>query len=280
MPLQDLSPPPVAPSRSDAPETFIARADDFLAWIAAFATQMGVLVPQLEATAALIAAAPAYADPGLVALTGNTPAADKVPYFTGSATSTLAVLTAAGRALIGAANAGAQLDALGLSPNGKSLITAADYPAMRGLMGVPSTTEVASYVDALVEAAALLTKIKTVDGAGSGLDADLVRGHTPIWIVDSDGDANGGWDLRSDGRIECWGKINVPANNDATWPLPKAHTAEVWPSGMTSVPLGDTAQYQNIGVASINFTSGAPVSITFQNAGDGPILLYVRTTGK
>ena len=133
-----------------------------------------------------------------------------------------------------------------------------------------------AYVDGLVTAAALLAKIKTVDGSGSGLDADTVKGQVPIWIAAS----GAKWEKRSDGRIECWDAISVPANGHTVWSLPATHTTEVFPACVGTVPLGDTAQYQNIGVASINTSSGAPVSITFQNAGDNTQVLYIRTTGK
>lgn len=55
------------------------------------------------------------------------------------------------------------------------------------LPGDPTATGHAArkaYVDALVTAAALLTKLVTVDGAGSGLDADLLDGQQGAYYVD------------------------------------------------------------------------------------------------
>lgn len=114
MPFIDLTPPPTPPQRTDDPDTFAERADEFVVWMAQFGNDLDTFIGQLETAAAIIAAAPAYADPGLVALSGNTPAADKLPYYTGSSTSALAALTTIGRSLIGASDAAAQRTVLGL----------------------------------------------------------------------------------------------------------------------------------------------------------------------
>jgi hypothetical protein len=53
-------------------------------------------------------------DPDLAAIAGTTSGADKVPYFTGSGTASVATFTAAGRAIVDDADAAAQRTTLGL----------------------------------------------------------------------------------------------------------------------------------------------------------------------
>ena len=176
MPLTDLTPLPSPQARTDAPEDFITKADAFMAALPTFVSQLNALTAEIEATAALIAVAPAYADAGLLALAGNTPAANKLPYFTGSTTSALADLSSAGRALIDDADAAAQRTTLGLSANGSSLVTAANYAAMRTLLGLVVGTDVQAY-DAELAALAGLTsaadKVPYFTGSGAAATATL-----------------------------------------------------------------------------------------------------------
>lgn len=142
MSFSALDPLPTAPQRNDDPETFIARADAWVAQMEIFTGQLNVFIAELETAAALIAAAPEYADPGLVALTGNTPAADRVPYYTGSGTSALATLTSVARTLIAQATQGdMRTTGLGMTANGSSLVSAADYAAMRALLDLEAGTD-------------------------------------------------------------------------------------------------------------------------------------------
>lgn len=136
MSFSDLDPLPTAPARTDSPDVFIERADAWVAQMTTFTQQLNVFIAELETAAALIAAAPEYADPGLVALTGLTPAADRAPYYTSPDTSALMTVTAAARALLDDADASTMLSTLGFSAFGKTLVDDTDASTALSTLGV------------------------------------------------------------------------------------------------------------------------------------------------
>lgn len=299
MPLQDLTPPPAAPARTDPPDTFIAKADAFLSWVATFAGQLGVLIPQLEATAALIAVAPAYADAGLLALTGKTPAADRLPYFDGSNSSALAVLSAAGRALIDDASADAQLDTLGLSGDAKALVRAVNYALMRGLLNLVPGVDVQAYngkLAAISSLSAAADRLPYFTGAATADtttltafarslldDTDQAAARTTLGVgqtVVEQSPGPNGWRKWSDGYKETWGTILIGADSYATYNLPIQHTSWLFPQFSLGGRAGNTSYNQNTGITDIaTDASGHPSGVTFWNADDATLTLYVETRG-
>ena len=152
MPFIDLTPAPPPPQRDQDEETFAPRADDFVVWMKVHADEMNVFIPQLETAAALIAAAPAYADAGLVSIASLDIAADEMLYGTGANTFGKASLTAFGRSLIDDADASAARSTLGFTATGSAIATAATAAAARSALSVNSTAETAAAISAAVAA--------------------------------------------------------------------------------------------------------------------------------
>lgn len=93
------------------------------------------------------------------------------------------------------------------------------------LSGPPSANLHAAtkkYADDLVAAAALFAKIVTVDGAGSGLDADLLDGYHAADFdrITAKSHAATGYRVHADGFKEMWGSAYVPAGGTSDIAFP------------------------------------------------------------
>lgn len=87
-------------------------------------------------------------DAELAAIAGLTSAADKLAYFTGSGTAALADLTSVARTLIAqTTQALMRTTGLGMSANGSSLVSAADYAAMKTLLALAAVATSGSAAD-------------------------------------------------------------------------------------------------------------------------------------
>lgn len=292
MPLQDLTTPPTAPARTNDSETFITRADAFVAWFATFVSEMNTLATQLEASAALINAAPAYADAMLTAMAdGNTPAADKLCYLTGATTSEVTDFTAVARTLVAQTTQALMRTAgLGLSANGSSLVSAADYAAMRTLLGLVIGTDVQAY-DAELAALAGLTSAadKGIQFTGAGTaglfdltafaktlldDADATAARATLGVLadaTSTGTATSGYmDIPTTGlgtiRVN-WGRTTVGANSTSTPSLAGSYTTALVGGGqaMSSSTSDTDASYCHLSsTTAMTIANGTDGSLTFQ----------------
>lgn len=127
--------------------------------------------------------------------------------------------------------------------------------------------------------AQVLSRLQTVDGSGSGLDADMLDGfHASDFrrIVDQNLSEYDGYRVWSDGTKECWTRMVINENQSKTWALPVAHTAWVHPAlAISTAAISDVQD--NTGITSIN--GAPPYSITFWNADNRTLTIWVRTFG-
>ncbi|KQM21945.1 hypothetical protein [Novosphingobium sp. Leaf2] len=132
-------------------------------------------------------------------------------------------------------------------------------------------------------AADVLAKLLTVDGTGSGLDADLLDGHDAAdydRIAQSNLVANGGFEVFASGKKVTWGQITIGQDAYAVYNLPVGHQAWVHPTFGLSTEAANTQIQQNTGITAIlTDGNGAPTGIRFWNADDRLVTIWVRTIG-
>ncbi|MCW2391943.1 hypothetical protein [Sphingobium sp. B11D3A] len=93
----------------------------------------------------------------------------------------------------------------------------------------------------------------TSDGAGSGMDADMLDGlHADAFdrFVDANLSATNGYVVHANGLKECWTMLWVPADSAATWALPVAHSSWVNPVIAMSINNGENNAQQTVGIVS------------------------------
>lgn len=119
------------------------------------------------------------------------------------------------------------------------------------------------------------------DGAGSGMDADLLDGLQASdfqRVTSQNMAAVNGYRVYADGTKECWTRLTIGEHAYTTWTLPVAHTDFVHPSLAMTTAGGVSDVQDNTGITAINGTP--PVSITFWNADNRTITIWVRTIGR
>ncbi len=158
----------------------------------------------------------------LKAVNDLTWAADKLPYCTSASAAALTTLSSFARTLLDDATAGAALTTLGVTAFAQTILDDVDAAAVRTTIGAQSS---AGYTSADV-----LAKLLTVDGAGSGVDADLLDGVNGAAYWSDSRAANlsvtNGYQKLPSGLYVQWGTAAVTSSSDQIINFPIAFPNE------------------------------------------------------
>lgn len=210
-----------------------------------------------KSVTALVAGAPFRGDAGLEALVGLTPAADRLPYFTGSNSSAVAVITAAARELLNDGN----------------------YATMRTTLGAQAQDDDLDAIAALATTTfgrALLTLADAAAGR-SAFDLGTAATRDDSYFRPVFGSNAQGYYLQwPDGFIEQWGEGSAGETGSPpsiNFPIPFTDLA--------TVGLSVTARSPNPSASSGNKVGGNKVSLTQYNlfSDDGTVSVFWRAWG-
>ena len=95
---------PTPPQRTDEETDFADRADLWVVALQAYSVQLNTLIDEFAVLASVVGSASAISDDGLIAMLGNTPAADKYIYFTSGSASATGTITSEARDLLAASS--------------------------------------------------------------------------------------------------------------------------------------------------------------------------------
>lgn len=217
-------------------------------------------------------------DAELAALAGLTSAADKVPYFTGAGTAGVTDFTSVARTLVNqTTQALMRTTGLGMSANGSSLVSAADYAAMKTLLGL-STADSPQFTGLEIGHASDTTLTRASAGElnvegnriyrAGGTDVALADGGTGASLTDPNADRILFWD-DSLGAM-TW--LTLGTNLSITGTTIDASGG--FPSGtlmlfqQTSAPTGWTKQttHNNKALRVVSGTASSGGSVAFTTA--------------
>lgn len=289
MPFTGFTAAAEVPLRSDPPDDFAGTAEDFLIWMVLLRNELVTFLTELETAAALINAAPAYADAGLVSIANLDIGADEMLYGSAANTFSKASLTAAARTLLAqTSQANMRTAGLGMSANGSSLVSAANYAAMRALLDLEAGTDflspaaiAAGYQPLDSDLTAIAALATTSFGRSLLTQADAAAARTILGVTgsaSSSGSATSGYmDIPSSGlgtiRLN-WGRTTVGANDNSSPSLAASYSTALNGFGQamsSSTSDSDSSYCYLSSTTQMSIANGTDGSLTFQWAAIGVV---------